>query len=307
MSAEPTEVLNTVDAALDWLALLRDRPAPKLIVGPRGSGKTVVLRIWKSRLIQSGVPESDILLIDAESPEVTRILSPSAFLDAVSSRLNPERTSYVFIANAIALPNAEATLALLFAQRRYEVIVTSSVKHIVGGMLRKYLSRSAYIAEFIPREKSYPDEVLWATWFSAVSGDVLSSGRQIDLGVMNRIVQYLSDHLGDRLSLRDIASAISVDRMTVSPTTVASYIAVLGDAYILEQVFRVSRSTAKLSKTGSLYLFLRPELRLAKFGPAPENEEARVTKNDAWLKIRQYATRVYVENKDGKDNFVPRK
>ena len=128
----------------------------------------------------------------------------------------------------------------------------------------------------------------------------------MDLGVLNRIAQYLSDHLGDRMSLRDIASAISFDRMTVSPTTVASYIAVLDDAYILEQVFRISRETAKVSKTGSLYLFFRPELRLAKFGPALVNEEMRVAKNDAWLKLRQRTARVYVENRDGKDIFVRR-
>ena len=101
------------------------------------------------------------------------MLSPDAFLAAVLSRLNPERTSYVFIANAAGLPNAETALALLFAQRRCEVIATSSVKHIVSGMLSKYLSGTAHVAEFIPREKSYPDEALWATWFSMVSGDVL--------------------------------------------------------------------------------------------------------------------------------------
>ena len=300
-------VVSTVKAALDWLASVQQSSAPKLITGPRGSGKTVALKMWRQKLIEAGVPEGDTLFIDAESPVVTRMLSPDAFLDYVLSRTPPDRKSYIFIANVIAVPNAETALALLFARRQYEVISTSSAKHIMTGILAHYLADTSHIAEFIPREKSYPEEALWATWHNSISGDVMSGGRQIDMYVMNRLVQFLSDHLGERMSLRDIASGISYDRMTVSPTTVSSYIDALDDSYILEQVLRVSRETAKLSKTGCLYLFLRPELRLAAFGPAPENEETRVAVNEAWLRLRQQDHRVFVENKDGKDVFVTRK
>ena len=55
---------------LDWLRSGRDRTdVVKVITGMRGSGKTVLMHQFMQRLIDSGVPEGNIVYMNLESRE----------------------------------------------------------------------------------------------------------------------------------------------------------------------------------------------------------------------------------------------
>ena len=72
---------------LDWLWSGRDRTdVVKIITGMRRSGKTVLMRQFMQRLIDSGVPEGNIVYMNFESRDWQDITDHDLLLDEISSR-----------------------------------------------------------------------------------------------------------------------------------------------------------------------------------------------------------------------------
>ncbi len=82
---------------LDWLWSGRDRTdVVKIITGMRRSGKTVLMRQFMQRLIDSGVPEGNIVYMNFESRDWQDITDHDLLLDEISSR-GIQGRMYVFL------------------------------------------------------------------------------------------------------------------------------------------------------------------------------------------------------------------
>lgn len=286
---------------------LRKGNGLKLLVGMRGTKKSSQLLAFQDILLSEGVPQSHILYVDAESPAVRRYKTPDQFIDFIKSALPADGVSHVLIREAAALPDVEVSLGVLLASLRYVVYATSSSRQILTNGLGKYLSASVQSAELPPPElETSTEESLHALWNNIFLNDVVFLQRVQEVRVASSVADYLSDNLGDPISLRQVAAAVSPGGRAVSPHTIASCLDALNDAFIVEKVLRFDIAEEAPQATRYRYFFTSIALRNARFGASPQRDPERVRLNEAWLSLRRNYKEVFVASGSKKVDFVTR-
>ena len=293
---------------LQWFESVRGLSVPKFITGLRGTGKTAFLLRLRSRLIDEGVPSGNILYVDTADPALRPFATHEQMLDHILSSLTGKGKSYIFIREAAALPDAEVVIGTLAASGHREVIATSSSRRLLDHGLAGYFSTRLAHFEVLPPDS--PDtclaELARARWNEIFLNDVLAPKRILEVSLAGRIAGWLSDNLGDPVSLRIIAAAISPAHRLLSPHTIESYLASMEDAHLVEKVIRWDTAEEAPQKTGYRYFFTDPQLRLANFGPAPTDEARRMALNRAWLRLRHEENEVFIASGATDIHFITR-
>ncbi len=199
-------------------------------------------------------------------------------------------------------------MGTLVATSRFELYATSSSQRLLGQGLRDYFAGQILHFNMFPAERREPYPPLEARirWNEIFLYDVLAPNRILELPIINRLTGWLSDNLGDALSLRQISGAISPAARILSPHTIDSYLSSLEDAHLVEKVLRWDTAEESPQKTGYRYFFKDPWLRLAHFGPAPEDEDRRMALNRAWLHLRRSEGDVFVASGTPDADFITR-
>ncbi|MDO5536784.1 MAG: AAA family ATPase [Desulfovibrionaceae bacterium] len=103
-------------AYLDWLVRHRDRQAVRILTGPRGSGKSTILALFREHLLARSAAPEQLVTIDCE--EVTELFRPpdaKDLLGRVLSRLQPDRETHVFLDEPQRVPGFTDVCAALLA------------------------------------------------------------------------------------------------------------------------------------------------------------------------------------------------
>lgn len=293
---------------VSWFEQARSLPAPKFVTGLRGIGKTCFLRQIQRRFLAEGVPSANVFYLDSEAPSIRRLATHVQVLDYVFKVLPEREKSYLLIREAAALPSPEIVVGTLAATSRFEVYATSSSRLLLGQGLKEYFAGQILHLGLLPAERSepYAPAEAEARWNEIFLYDVLAPNRILELPLINRLAGWLSDNLGDPLSLRQISNAISPAARILSPHTIESYLSALEDAHLVEKVIRWDTAEESPQKTGYRYFFTDPWLRLAHFGPAPRNEVRRMALNRAWLHLRHTTGKVFVASGTPNVDFITR-
>ena len=291
-----------------WFDSVRPLPVPKFITGLRGTGKTALLLGLRERLLQEGLRPERALYIDTENPSTRRFATHTQMIDHVLGTLPATGRAAVFVREAAALPDPEVVIGTLAASSRREVFATSSSRRLLEHGLAGYFSTRLARFEVLPEdgETPYDAKSACARWNEIFLHDVLTQNRIYEVSLAERIAGWLSDNLGDPVSLRGISAAISPSRRFLSPHTIEAYLASLEDAYLVERAIRWDIAEDAPQQTGYRYFFTDPRLRIARFGPAPSGETRRMLLNRAWLRLRRAMGQVYVTSGSPEVDFMTR-
>jgi len=294
------------NAVLEWFAAVRRQPGPKFITGLRGTGKTDGLRQIEARLKKEGVAASRRLWLDTADPQLRRYTTCETMFEYISSKLPVSGNCYLLVREAAALPDADLLLGSLCADHRCEIIATSSSKRLLERGLKKYLGNRQLHLELLPEDctRAYDRAAARARWNEIFISDVLEPNIVLETGLLNRAVGWLSDHLGEPLSLRIISRAISPTKRELSPHTIERYLKTLEDSHLIEKTQVMDAETGIISKRNYKYFFTDPELRTALFGPALDDEPRRSALNRAWLTLRHQTLKIFCTLRDPDVDFI---
>ena len=292
-----------------WFESVRGIPVPKFITGLRGSGKAEFLTTLRNRLITDGLPPERCLLIDTDDPSLRKYATHEQMIDYILNALPRKGKSYIFIREATALPNPEIVIGTLAASGQHDLLATSSSRRLLNQGLAGYFStRLAHFEKLPDKDRPpYTSAEAHARWNDIFLNDVLAPGRIVDVAIAKRVAGWLSDNLGTTTSLRNIALAISSSKQLMSPHTVNAYLAALEEAHLVEKVVQWDEVEATTKQRGYRYFYTDPELRLAYFGPAPEDEARRMALNRAWLFLRHEFKKVFTVPDGEEFDFIARR
>lgn len=125
---------------LDWLRSGRDRTdVVKVITGMRRSGKTVLMRQFMQRLIDSGVPEGNIVYMNFESRDWQDITDHDLLLDEISSR-GIQGRMYVFLDEVQRVDSWEKAVNSLQVDADADIYITGSNAFLLSSELSTYIS-----------------------------------------------------------------------------------------------------------------------------------------------------------------------
>ena len=82
---------------VDFLNRHRDRQVIKVISGVRSAGKSVLFQLFWQELIQSGVAESQILVINFEDLSYYKLRGFQALYRYLEDQLETQETYYIFL------------------------------------------------------------------------------------------------------------------------------------------------------------------------------------------------------------------
>ena len=271
----------------DWLWAMRDYPGPKLVTGRRGIGKSTQLAAFADRLVAEGVPRDRIVSLDGESAQASRLLSYDRMIDYINGRCHGADGVYVLIREGSSCPDIETILGTLAAMPRFNVFATASSRSMLTAGLDNYLGGRLAHYECLPPLCGESPADMRRIWNEALLYDVHTPIRQsFNAQLLNRLGCHLSDNVGDSLSLRRIASAISPAGGLLSPHTIDSYLTAFCDAYLIERCLRYDLAEECVLKSQFRCYFVSSVMRSALFGPAPDGESRRARLNAAWIMLR---------------------
>jgi len=209
---------KTIDrpSYLKKLRAWKDDRLIKAVIGPRRSGKSVLLSLYRDELKQSGVASENIIAFNLEDYAQLALTDPRVLHEAVlEAARDPLQQYYVFIDEVQACREFERVVSSLALRENIDLYITGSNARLLSGDLATLLSGRYVSIEMMP--------LSFAEFRSAVAEDGLSADedfrRYLTVGGFpaavpfiaepEKVKTYYSDLL-DTILMKDIVSRLEI-------------------------------------------------------------------------------------------------
>lgn len=125
---------------LQKLILWRDEQVIKVVTGIRRCGKSTLLTQFQDYLKRSGVEERQIISLNFEELENEELLDYRKLYQALTARLCPDKTTYIFLDEVQKVPEFEKVVDSLYVKDRVDLYITGSNAYMLSGELATLLS-----------------------------------------------------------------------------------------------------------------------------------------------------------------------
>lgn len=307
----------------------------KVITGVRRCGKSYLLfNIFKNYLLEQGVPESHIIMIELDQRKNKKYRNPDVILDYIESLIEDDNQYYVMLDEVQMLQEFEEVLNSLLHIRNADVYVTgSNSKFLSKDVITEFRGRGdeihIYPLTFKEFMEAYEGDMYrgWAEYvvYGGLPLTVTMKTEEQKISYLTNLFKetYLKDiierhNIEKTQELEDLinilASAIgsltnppkieatfkSTIQSTISLNTIRQYIEHLEDAFIINKANRYNVKGRKYIGTPLKYYFEDVGLRNARLG-FRQVEETHLMENIIYneLRSRGYSVDVGVVEKRG--------
>ena len=263
----------------------------KIVTGIRRCGKSYLLfNLFKRHLIESGVPDSNIVAIALDDWNSQDYRNPQLLMQYIDQRLSEtEGLCYILIDEVQLLDRFVEVLLSLMHNERCDVYVTGSNSRFLssdvvtefrgrGDEIRLApLSFSEYYEAFggdknermrtysiygglpqvaliddIPKKKSFLKNLFKSTYLR----DIVERNKVKNDEGLEELVRILASAIGSPTNPLKISNTFkSVSHQSINRQTISNYISYLLDAYIISEAMRYDVKGRKYIGTNSKYYF----------------------------------------------------
>ena len=280
---------------------LIDKNLIKVITGVRRSGKTVLLQQIQEYLLENGKAKSDIAYINFESKLNAGFKDGEAlYRYLLNAGKNASGKIYIFLDEIQAVDKWEEVVSSLLVDLNCDIYITGSNSKLLSGELAtliagryiqihvypftlkeakeislqngKYSSDEQLFLDYLrfgglPQRFYLEDESVEAylsdTYDAIVIKDILRRNNLNDESLLNLLLTFLMDNIGNPFSARSIAAALAASGIKTSADTVLTYIGYIKNAMIMSCVGRYDIKGKKLLAGGEKYYAVDTGLRNA--------------------------------------------
>lgn len=306
-----TEIQRAV--YLDRLESGRDRTdVVKVITGMRRSGKTVLMRQFMQRIIDSGVPKENVVYMNFESCEWKDITDYDDLLDEIFSRKVQGRM-YVFLDELQRVGSWEKAVNSLQVDADADIYITGSNAFLLSSELSTFISGRYVELKMLPlsfseflelhpgdREKRFrqylrtgslpivdPDgdeafeqDLLIGVFNTVLMKDVLGYERSSNVPVLKVVSELLYSEVGNNTSCNSISESLKENNRQVR-----RYIDALRNAFLIYKAERYDIRGKKLLDTLEKYYVSDTGMRNAVLGISSREDDSRLVENVVYLEL----------------------
>lgn len=260
-----------------------DKPIIKVLVGMRRTGKSSLMRLIMSHLIDTGVDEQNIIYINKESLEFDFIKTYEDLYKYVKENFkNISGKKYLFIDEVQEIEYWEKAVNSFLAEDIADIIISGSNARIISSELASLLSGrfveipvySLTFREFLKFRNNYSDieeefknyikygglpgihffdfndEVVF-TYLNSILNtilykDILLKFNIRDTKTFDKIVRYVFDNIGSITTAKRITDYFKSQRLKISLDTVLNYVEYLEHSLIIDKVERYDLKGKKI-------------------------------------------------------------
>lgn len=311
----------------------RDKKVIKVVTGVRRCGKSSLLRMFREKLSDNGVEERQILEFNFEDLSNEPFLDYHVLYSHIRKNLCDDRMNYIFFDEIQMVENFQKVVDSLFLLDNVDLYVTGSNAYLLSGEIATLLtgryveiklfpfSFAEYIEalpEGMPHDTAYryfsekggfpytvqiadDDEMLreylTGLYNTIVLKDVVARRKITDVMMLESIVRFLADNIGNLSVIKRISDAMTSQGRKVSVHTVENYISALSDSYIFYPVYRYDAKGKQLLKTGQKYYLVDTGLRNIING-TKGGDLGHILENIVFLELARRGGEIYVGKVD---------
>ncbi|MDE5574800.1 MAG: ATP-binding protein [Bacteroidales bacterium] len=318
----------TRDLYLNQLKAFKDKKLIKVITGIRRCGKSTLLDLFGQYLMDSGVTEEQIIRINFEDYDYIDLRDPKKLYQYVKKRLVPKRKIYVFfdeiqhvtdfpdVVNSLHIkPNVDVyvtgsnaymlshEIATLMSGRYVEIaMLPLSFKEYVTGtggrenLSQKYADYIAFSSFPYALEiegESERLDYLSGIYSTIVLKDIVSRYKVADVTMLESVVRFAADNIGNILSTKRIADTMTSAGRKMDVKTVEKFLAYLQESFVLYKADRYNIKGMQYLKTLEKYYLVDMGLRRLLLG-SRNFDAGRILENIVYLELIRRKYKVYV-------------
>lgn len=313
---------------LNKLIAFKDKKLIKVITGIRRCGKSTIMEIFRDWLLNNGVSPEQILYLNFEDYDNIELRNPLALHQYIKPLILSDKPTYIFfdeiqhvkdfpdIINSINLkPNVDLyvtgsnaymlsnEIATLLSGRYVEIaMLPLSFKEYVEGCggsdnLEKaytnYITQSSFpYALALDRPKDITD-YLNGVYNTVVMKDIISRKKIQDVMMLESVIRFVADNIGNMLSTKRIADIMTADGRKIDQKTVEKYLTSLCETFFVYEAKRYNVKGKQLLKTLGKYYLVDVGLRRMLLG-GRSFDAGRLLENVVYLELLRRQKSVYI-------------
>lgn len=322
-------VMIARDSYISRLEKWKDKPVVKVITGIRRCGKSTLLKIFRNRLCEMGVVEEQMHSLNLEDIDNEKYLDYRELYSYIKERIHPTKMNYLFFDEIQMVDNFQKAIDSLQLIDNVDIYVTGSNAYLLSGEIatllsgryveiemyplsfkeyvsalpsginietvyRNYIEYGAF--PYIPQlnnDSELIKDYLRGLYNTIVLKDVIYRKRISDVVVLESIVKFLSDNIGNTSAIKRISDTLTSAGRKTSSHTVESYISTLVASYIFYPVSRYDVKGTQLLKTGQKYYLADVGLRNIILG-SKGGDLGHILENIIFMELRRRGKDVYI-------------
>jgi len=313
---------------LDQLISFRDKQLVKVVMGIRRCGKSTLLELFREELVNSGVADDQITVINFADADNEPMMDRKALYDYIKARLIPDKMNYIILDEIQHVDEWQRVVDSLFIKKNCDVYITGSNAYLLSGELATLLS-GRYVeikmlplsfAEYVSAtggqgdltrkytayltnssfpyalELDKPKDIrayLDGIYNSVVLKDVVKRKKIADVSALESVIRFMFDHIGNLSNAKSIADTLTSAGRKISTHTVESYLEALCDSFILYKTGRYDVKGKQYLKTGDKYYVADIGLRYYLLG-SQKADMGRALENVVYLELLRRGYEVWI-------------
>ena len=319
-------------AYLQKLIAFKDKKLIKVITGIRRCGKSTIMEIYRDWLMARGVGKDQIVYLNFEDYDFFELRDPGKLYAYIKPLIQQDKMTYIFfdeiqhvkdfpdIINSLNLkPTADlyvtganaymlsSEIATLLSGRYVEIaMLPLSFKEYVEGIggtdnlsqaYMEYVSKSSFPYTLELNTANEVSDYLNAVYNTIVVKDIMSRNKLSDVMMLESVIRFTADNIGNILSTKRIADLMTADGRKIDQKTVERYLSILCESFFLYEVKRYNIRGKQQLKTLGKYYLVDIGLRRMLLG-SRSFDVGRILENIVYLELLHRQKKVYIGKMD---------
>lgn len=308
----------------------KDKKIIKVVTGVRRCGKSTLLKMFRDYLLAHGVEQEQIISINFEDFEYESLWDAKALYEYLKARILPDRMMYLILDEIQNVKDFQRVVDSFFIKENVDIYITGSNSYMLSGELATLLSGRYVKIEMLPfsfsefvrvhqlennlerayqsyiETSSFPyaihleaaqnqiQDYLHSIYDTIILKDVVSRKKITDTMMLESVVRFLADNIGNPLSTKKISDTMTSNGRSINVRTVESYISSLMESYIVYQAKRYDIKGKQYLKTMEKYYFVDMGLRSVMLGNRGNTDVGHVLENVIYLELIRRGYEVYI-------------
>lgn len=318
---------------LNRLIALREKQVIKIVTGIRRCGKSTLFEMYQDYLRKNGVLDSQIISINFEDFDFFELRNPHTLYEYISNQLTPGLFTYIFLDEIQHVSDFPDVVNSLFIKKNVDLYLTGSNAYMLSGEIATLISGRYVEIALLPLSfKEYVDsagnsndlnhkyseylqsssfpyalelksqpkvltDYLTGLYNTVVLKDVVARYKISDVMMLESIIRFMFDNIGNLLSTKKIADTMTSNGRKIDVKTVEKYLAALQASFILYQSKRYNIKGKQYLKTLEKYYVVDIGLRTLLLG-SRAFDVGHILENVVYLELIRRGNDVYVGKVD---------
>jgi predicted AAA+ superfamily ATPase len=310
-----------------------DKPFIKVLTGLRRSGKSSILSLLKDTLVERGIKKESIIHVNLESFQFRHLDTDVAIYTYLQTQIHENERVYILLDEIQEVENWERAVNAMLVDFNADIYITGSNSRLLSSELSTFLTgryvefhiQTLCFEEFLEFRKvrgiedknqreafnefrkygGFPVlhtmdydletayKIVFDIYSSAILRDTVQRNNIRDTEMLERIVKFVFDNVGNSVSAKNIADYFKGQQRKIDLNTVYNYLKALESSFIIYRIPRYDVKGKEILKTQEKYFVGDIALVHAMTGLKDRNA-AGILENIVMLELRRRNYKVYV-------------